>query len=62
MIVMGGYFPDSSNIGCDVSNIWGQHNLNLGAVNIDHVPWYVFLPNLTTYRVPQKVIAAIGGG
>ena len=62
MIIMGGYFPDSGNIGCDADTIWGQHNLNLGAVNVENDQWYQYLPNLTTYHVPEVIYSAIGGG
>lgn len=59
---MGGYFPNSSNIGCDAQDIWGQHNLNLGADDVTGAEWYQFLPNLTSYRVPANITSVIGGG
>lgn len=42
MIVMGGWFPDSSHNDCDAPDIWGQHNLNLGANNVLGVHWYQY--------------------
>ena len=62
MIIMGGTFPESNNTDCDAQDIWGQHNLNLGAADVSNAEWYVFLPNVTTYQVPETVFAAIGGG
>jgi hypothetical protein len=62
MIIMGGAFPESNNTACDVPTIWGQHNLNLGEDNWEKVEWYQFLPNITTYQVPQTIFSAIGGG
>ncbi|TKA83459.1 hypothetical protein B0A55_00572 [Friedmanniomyces simplex] len=62
MIIMGGYFPNSSNIGCDAKNIWGEHNLNLGAENEQQAEWYQYLPNVTSYQVPSTIVGVIGGG
>ncbi|KAK5143547.1 hypothetical protein LTR32_004350 [Rachicladosporium monterosium] len=58
MIIMGGYFPNSSNIGCDARAIWGQHNLNLGAEDVQQAAWYQYLPNVTSYQVPSTVVAS----
>ncbi|KAK5131537.1 hypothetical protein LTR08_000864 [Meristemomyces frigidus] len=62
MIIMGGYFPNSSNINCDAKSIWGQHNLNLGANDVAADEWYQFLPNVTSYEVPTTIVDVIGGG
>ncbi|KAK1816181.1 hypothetical protein LTR12_009430 [Friedmanniomyces endolithicus] len=62
MIIMGGYFPNSSNIGCDARAIWGQHNLNLGAEDVQQAAWYQYLPNVTSYQVPSTIVGVIGGG
>ena len=62
MIIMGGSFPNSSNIDCDAKSIWGQHNLNLGAQDVFQTEWYQFLPNVTTYAVPSTIIDVVGGG
>ncbi|KAK4626972.1 Kelch repeat-containing protein [Fulvia fulva] len=61
MIVMGGYWPNSSIPGCDVPAIWGMHNLNLGSDNAQRAAWYQYLPNLTDYTVPPNLTVAIGG-
>jgi len=62
MIILGGYFPNSSDIACDSANTWGQHNLNLAANDVDASEWYQVLPNITSYQVPSTVYSAIGGG
>lgn len=61
MIVMGGYFPNSSDTECDVADSWGIHNLNLGRDNRDKANWYQFLPNLTTYTLPDELTSVVGG-
>ncbi|KAK4542854.1 hypothetical protein LTR36_006043 [Oleoguttula mirabilis] len=48
MIIMGGYFPNSSNINCDAKSIWGQHNLNLGANDVAADEWPTGGATLTT--------------
>jgi hypothetical protein len=62
MIIMGGTFPESNYTDCDIPTVWGQHNLNLGADDALQTEWYQFLPNVTTYQVPQTIFSAIGGG
>lgn len=59
MIVMGGTFPNST--ACDVPTIEGQHNLDLGKQNYLDAQWHNFQPNITSYRVPSELTAAIGG-
>ncbi|KAK5746447.1 hypothetical protein LTR17_000827 [Elasticomyces elasticus] len=61
MLIMGGYFPNSSNENCDAKNIWGQHNLNLGNNDVENAAWYQYLPNVTSYQVPSTIVDAIGG-
>ncbi|KAK5728185.1 hypothetical protein LTR17_012090 [Elasticomyces elasticus] len=61
MLIMGGYFPNSSNENCDAKNIWGQHNLNLGNNDVETAAWYQYLPNVTSYQVPSTIVDAIGG-
>lgn len=61
MIIMGGYFPNSTNNACDVPDIWGQHNLNLGSNNILGASWYQYLPNITQYTLPPNLTAVVGG-
>ena len=60
MIVMGGSYPNTTT--CDVQNIQAQHNLDLGQQNSDGAMWHAFEPNITSYKIPTGVIAAIGGG
>ncbi|USW58049.1 Putative galactose oxidase/kelch, beta-propeller, kelch-type beta propeller [Septoria linicola] len=55
MIVMRGFFPNSTD------NLCGQHNLNLGSRNVDGAAWYQYLPNITDYQVPPYVTEVIGG-
>lgn len=62
MNIMGGSFPNSSNIACDAKSIWGQHNLNLGANDVASAEWYQYLPNVTTYQVPSTIVDVVGGG
>ncbi|KAF1991092.1 hypothetical protein K402DRAFT_323651, partial [Aulographum hederae CBS 113979] len=60
MLIIGGTFPISDQ--CDANTVWGTHNLNLGASNIQNAMWYDYMPNLTVYNVPKELIAVIGGG
>lgn len=60
MIVMGGFFPNSS--ACDVPTIYGMHNLNLGQEDVADAEWYQFEANVTSYQVPSAITAAVGGG
>jgi len=62
LIVVGGSFPNSSNINCDAKGIWGQHNLNLGVNDGNASEWYHDLPNITTYQVPSAIVGVVGGG
>jgi hypothetical protein len=59
MLVIGGTFPLSQD--CDVPEVWGTHNLNLGKDNPDGAKWYQYLPNITEYKVPSEIIAVVGG-
>ncbi|KAK4504563.1 hypothetical protein PRZ48_005479 [Zasmidium cellare] len=61
MIIMGGYFPNSSITDCDAPKVWGMHNLNLGANDFLDVPWYQYQPNLTYYSRPPNLTEVIGG-
>jgi hypothetical protein len=63
MIIMGGSFPlETSPVQCDAPEVYGMHNLNLGAQNWEQKPWYQYLPNVTSYAVPSTIIDVIGGG
>jgi len=59
MMVMGGNFTNATT--CDVPAVGGQHNLNLGQVNVQNAKWYQYLPNLTSYSVPPAIVSAAGG-
>ncbi|KAI9730989.1 MAG: hypothetical protein M1834_005450 [Cirrosporium novae-zelandiae] len=60
MLIIGGTFPNSSQ--CDVPQLYGTHNLNLGKTNAQKAQWYSYMPNLTTYEVPPEIISVVGGG
>jgi hypothetical protein len=62
MIIIGGQYANTSYDSCDVPNIQGQHNMNLGMQDPDEVVWYQLLPNVTSYAVPPNVTSVIGGG
>lgn len=59
MIVMGGTFPNST--ACDVTANYGMHNMDFGKQNPSNSKWALFRPNITTYKVPSEIVAAIGG-
>lgn len=61
MLIMGGYFPNSSNVDCDIPAIWGMHNLNMGSNNVLNTSWYQFQPNLTYYQLPPNLTEVVGG-
>ncbi|SMQ44860.1 unnamed protein product [Zymoseptoria tritici ST99CH_3D7] len=61
MIIIGGYFPNSSDVDCDNRNGYGQHNLNLGSENDENAAWYNYLPDITGYSVPPYMTDVIGG-
>ena len=56
MLIMGGTFPLSED--CDAPNQWGTHGLD---TTNDETPWQLYMPNLTTYSVPDLVVSAVGG-
>ncbi|KAF2468798.1 uncharacterized protein BDR25DRAFT_264696 [Lindgomyces ingoldianus] len=60
MIVMGGTFPNDTTL-CDVPTVQGQHNLNLGKENSLSAKWYQYLDNVTDYKVPEEIVAKVGG-
>ncbi|KAF2636065.1 hypothetical protein P280DRAFT_493390 [Massarina eburnea CBS 473.64] len=60
MIVMGGWFTESSD--CDSPNSQGQHNMNLGYNGPAKSLWDKYDPKVSNYSVPTPVISAIGGG
>jgi hypothetical protein len=64
MMVIGGWFPNTSFVDCDASSAQGQHNMILGGNTgkEENSLWDKYDPNLSAYVVPSMVIAAIGGG
>ncbi|KAK7522297.1 hypothetical protein IWZ03DRAFT_114691 [Phyllosticta citriasiana] len=60
MIIIGGWATLNEN--CDAPTIWGTHNLNLGEDGPQKAKWDLFYPNITSYDVPQDIVAAVGGG
>ncbi|KAI5455986.1 hypothetical protein BGZ63DRAFT_367933 [Mariannaea sp. PMI_226] len=61
MLVIGGTFSNDTKYSCDVPNIYGTHNMNLGEQDKDKAIWASYQPNLTTYVVPTDIITAVGG-
>lgn len=59
MLIIGGTFPLDDT--CDSPNVWGTHNLNLGENGPNRATWDKFYPNITTYDVPDAVVAKVGG-
>ena len=59
MLVMGGNFTNS--VDCDVPDIQGQHNLNLGQQDATNAKWYEYMPNVTEYLVPPAIVDVVGG-
>lgn len=63
MIVMSGYYTNTSRPACDAPSIGGQHGLALGQENIERrQPWLGLMTNVTEYRVPENITEVIGGG
>jgi hypothetical protein len=64
MMVIGGWFPNTSFVDCDAPAAQGQHNMILGnnTGKEENGIWDKYDPKLSTYVVPTAVIAAIGGG
>ena len=61
MLVIGGYYSNDTTFSCDAENVWGQHNMNLAEKNRENNIWAEYLPELTTYTVPNFIRTAIGG-
>ncbi|KAJ4358023.1 uncharacterized protein N0V89_002602 [Didymosphaeria variabile] len=62
MLIIGGWFTNSSYTDCDAPNSQGQHNMNLGYNGEKNVLWDKWDPSATKYFVPTPVISVIGGG
>ena len=62
MIIIGGQIPNASLTECDVPKIGGQHGLLLGQEATEQgVWWHAIQDNTTGYRVPDKIVALVGG-
>ncbi|KAF4339537.1 hypothetical protein FBEOM_6531 [Fusarium beomiforme] len=62
MLTIGGAFPDGGST-CDVDEVWGVHNIDLGnriKSNFKKV-WAGYEPTLFGYKVPSFVTSVIGG-
>lgn len=62
MLTIGGAFPQGGST-CDVDEVWGVHNIDLGdqiKSNFKKV-WAGYEPTLFGYKVPGFVTSAIGG-
>lgn len=66
MIVMGGYYANTSFTSCDAPKYVGQHGLLLGQESMEVAPpdmkwWWRLWPGYNKYRVPDKIVSLIGG-
>lgn len=62
MILIGGQFTNASAPECDVPKIGGQHGLLLGQENVElGAWWHGIVDNTTGYRVPDQIVAHVGG-
>ncbi|KAJ4985569.1 cell wall anchored protein [Stagonosporopsis vannaccii] len=62
MIIIGGQYTNTSSTECDVPKIGGQHGLLLGQEAIEQRAWWhAVQDNTTGYRVPDNIVALIGG-
>ncbi|KAF4447203.1 hypothetical protein F53441_9250 [Fusarium austroafricanum] len=62
MLTIGGTFPNDDST-CDVDEVWGVHNIDLGnriKSNFKKV-WAGYEPTLFGYKVPSFVSSVIGG-
>jgi hypothetical protein len=66
MIVMGGYFANTSYPSCDEPGEMGQHGVLLGQESAEVNPpglqwWWRLWPDYNRYRVPDKIVSLVGG-
>lgn len=62
LLVIGGYYTNTSITECDVPKIGGQHAMLLGQENVEQAAWWhAPMDNVTGYRVPDKIVARVGG-
>jgi hypothetical protein len=64
MVVIGGWFPDSTASPCDTPEAQGQHNMILGnnTGKVENGIWDTYDPSRSRYDVPALVVSAVGGG
>lgn len=66
MIVMSGLYTNTSKAACDVKEGVGQHGVLLGQEGFALGPtnkwWSGLKSSITTYQVPENIVAEIGGG
>ncbi|KAH3917053.1 hypothetical protein HBH56_051690 [Parastagonospora nodorum] len=64
MLIIGGWYPNSSFVDCDQPDAQGQHNMVMGnnTGKKENGIWDKYDPKLTDYAVPTLVVAVIGGG
>jgi hypothetical protein len=64
MMIIGGWYSNSTFGDCDQPDAQGQHNMVLGnnTGKTDNGIWDKYDPKATAYAVPALVVAAIGGG
>ena len=66
MIVMSGMYTNRSRVACDLPTGFGQHSVLLGQEGFQLQPpnqwWGGLRSNITTYQVPENILAEIGGG
>jgi hypothetical protein len=64
MMIIGGWYSNTTFGDCDQPDAQGQHNMVLGnnTGKIDNGIWDKYDPKATAYAVPALVVAAIGGG
>ncbi|KAF2626381.1 hypothetical protein BU25DRAFT_432178 [Macroventuria anomochaeta] len=67
MIIIGGSLTNTSVVDCDAPKIGGQHGMFLGQENVEQggdtgpAWWHAPVDNITGYRVPDQIVARIGG-
>jgi hypothetical protein len=62
MLVIGGT-PDTNNTVCDARESGGQHGLLLGQESVEvGTMWHDLKSDVSSYRVPDNIVAVIGGG
>lgn len=60
LLIIGGFKPNRTN-SCDVPEVYGQHNLDMGQTNEANSTWWELPYDGRPYRVPKLVVDVIGG-